>query len=489
MVISCMNGMQNPPIEDMPLKKLFHANYMMKMPFHLKLDTHDCIVECEELIRLVPGKRLVTLGTWNDKTVVAKLFYERRRAIRHAMRELAGIEILTVSGVPTPKLLYYGTAQKKRVHVLLFEYISESKSLETVWQEKKDLRDLALLMQAVTIELATQHVLGILQHDLHLKNFLLKENQIFTLDAGSIECSHTPLPKKTSLDHLGLFFSQLGVGTEELQQTLFEVYTKARGWLVKKADVAYLEAAIRKWNQRRFQQYESKLTRHCTAFARIAWPQVLIMYDRTYYLPEFKAFLANPENVFQQKNTVILKAGRTSTVAKVTLDNKNFVVKRYNIKNITHWLRRCFRPTRAFTSWRLSHLLRLFGIKTAKPVAFIEKRFLGLRHKSYFVMEYINGAHLGEYFQEEQLKDTHEAVALRIMTLFKNLAKLNMSHGDLKMTNILIENDSPILIDLDGMKEHCSKKETARAYKKEIKRFMQNWTTRPLIKKLFAKWT
>jgi len=488
---SCIENMQDnlTQAQEMTWKNLAKANLATTVPFKLALDTQDASsIECEKILRVIPGKRLIVAATWNDQPVVAKLFYEPWKAKRHSTRELKGIETLLTSGVPTPKLLFHGTAQKKRVSVLLFEHVMEARNLYDVWQEQADLEELTTLMQAVTIELATQHVLGIVQRDLHLKNFLLKNNQILTLDGGSIQCFHKSLAKKPSLDHLGLFFAQLGVGTEQLQQELFQTYVRARGWIVKSVDVRYLQTVIKKWHRRRWQRYVAKLKRSSSAFAKIATPQKWIMYDRNYDLPEFQQFLANPEAIFNQQPTKILKAGRTSTVAKITLDNKVFVVKRYNVKGVWHWLRRSLRPTRAVASWQLAHLLRLFGIPTAKPVACIEKRFLGLRNKSYFVMEYISGAHLGDYFKHYQKEDTRfVTMAARVMALFNNLAKLRISHGDLKMTNILIENERPILIDLDGVTEHRSVKKVQRAYKNEIKRFMQNWEDRPDVKKLFEE--
>jgi tRNA A-37 threonylcarbamoyl transferase component Bud32 len=164
------------------------------------------------------------------------------------------------------------------------------------------------------------------------------------------------------------------------------------------------------------------------------------------------------------------------------------VVKRYNIKNTWHWLRRSLRVTRAAQSWRLSNLLRLFGVPTAKPVAFIEKRVLGLRNKSYFIMEYVNGEHMGEYFAKYKEDDAHfEKIAMRVVTLLNNLTKLRVSHGDLKVTNILIENDRPVIIDLDGMSEHASQAKASKAFKKDFKRFMKNWDRRPSVKALFER--
>ncbi len=488
MVISYINDTANNSTEELTWNKLLHVNLKTAVPVMLTLTDQDLPVCCEKIVRVIPKKRAVFFGTWNEHSVVIKLFYDKRSAKRHYENELAGLEALQISGVPAPSVLFHGVLFKKHAYVLVLEQITEAYNLDDLWQQKSNPDELISIMHAMTIELATQHVLGIIQHDLHFKNFLLKGNQIFTLDGGSIECLHELLPKKESLDHLALFFSQMGVGAEQLQQKLFQTYAKSRGWIIKRADIQFLYASIKKWNEKRRENYQKKMNRNSTAFARVKKPLSLVMYDRDYLSDHFKKFLVNPEIAFADTTLEILKAGGSSTVAKVEMDGRPIVVKRYNIKNIWHWCRRALRSTRAATSWKLANTLRLFGVATPKPIAFIEKRFLGFKNKSYFVMEYVQGPNLLDYFANYQPHDVRmEKVAVRVATLLKNITKMKMSHGDLKGTNILIANEQPILLDLDGMKEYATLSKANRVYKTEVKRFLKNWDRQPTVRALFEK--
>jgi tRNA A-37 threonylcarbamoyl transferase component Bud32 len=276
------------------------------------------------------------------------------------------------------------------------------------------------------------------------------------------------------------------VGTTRLQQELFTVYAKSRGWIIKQADFDWLKTFVAKKNKERWQRYQKKIVRNCTAFARITTLHRAISYDRAYQSPAFLDFLHDPEKFFTQQGVSVLKAGRSATVIKIILDGRAFVVKRYNIKNKWHWLRRCLRETRAAASWRLSQRLRLFGIATAKPIAYIENRFLGLRGRSYFVMEYVGGASIGEFFSAYSAEEKHfTQVASLIKDMLHHLAELKITHGDLKMTNILLANDQPLLIDLDGMREHGNVFSFRRTFQKEIKRFMKNWDHYPKVAALF----
>ncbi len=248
MAMSCIKNMQANSVQEITWKTLHRADRSLAVPFQFMLDGQEIPIICDEVVRIIPGKRLVAFGMWDEQPVVAKLFYEGRRAKKHIAREIAGLEVLAEARVPTPKILYRGTTQKKRVQVLIFERLFDVKSLHDLWQERDSIEEIAPVMHAAVIELATQHVLGIVQNDLHLKNLLVQGKQIYTLDGSTIEYHEgSPLERKLSLDHLALFFTQLGVGAEQLQQELFKTYSKARGWIVRKPDVKFLHTAIEKW--------------------------------------------------------------------------------------------------------------------------------------------------------------------------------------------------------------------------------------------------
>lgn len=486
MATSCMMNVTKNESQEITGKALAKFGSHVPVPFQLNLDDQKLPLQCNEVVRIVPGKRLVAFGKLGAQDVVAKLFFESGRAKHHLEREVAGIETLVASGIPTPKLLYQGAVKNGQIRVLLFERIMVSKNLDDIWRLRTDPDELKKLMLGVTLELATQHVLGVVQRDLHLKNILISNRKIYTLDGSDIICEPKTLDKKASLDHLALFFSQLGAGTKNLRHALFQHYAKSRGWLVKKADVVFLNQSLKKWNDLRWRRYQKKIMRNCTAFTKLSHFFSTTVYDKEVESPEFMQLLQNPESAFKQAGAEYLKQGRSATIVKIKVDNKIMVVKRYNIKNIWHRLRRCLRTTRAAMSWQFSHLLRLSGIQTAKPLAFVDKHFMGLRGRSYFIMEYVAGKNIGDYFSDYQAGEPRfTKTAERVMALLDNLAELQISHGDLKKTNIVIKNDHPVLLDLDGMKIHKNRWAGQRACEKDIKRFMKNWENRPDVAILF----
>jgi tRNA A-37 threonylcarbamoyl transferase component Bud32 len=184
----------------------------------------------------------------------------------------------------------------------------------------------------------------------------------------------------------------------------------------------------------------------------------------------------------------LLKDGNTSTVALVHVNGQSVVVKRYNIKNIRHGLRRGFRRSRASVSWRNAHRLISLGIKTPRPIALIERRFGPFRKTAFFITEYVEGINAYELFHTEVAKEIDRANVVRLFArLFQVLADASISHGDTKATNFIVTKESLFLVDLDAVCEHRSRKRFLRAFTRDLKRFMQNWENLKQVENTFRE--
>lgn len=487
-IVTTPNVNDTQGLDSITWADLHAANFAFNKSFCLLLSDNQHFIS-ERVVRIIPRKRIVAFGTWQGKPVAIKLFFDPQNAKRHLEKDIAGIKSLKNNKIPTPELLYEGRSFDERVEVLIFERILDSRNMEEVWRERINVEEVLPALKSVIIEIATQHVLGLLQHDLHLKNFLLTEKTIYTLDGAQIEVFPKLLSKPISMNNLALLLSQLGIDVEEYQEILFKHYAEARGWTLKKEDCEEIFAQIKHHNQVRWKNYEKKIYRNSTDFSCVHTWQTYGMYNRHYEAPELMKFLSNPESAFQNSHRKVLKKGRSATVIRVRLDNRDYVVKRYNMKNIWHWLRRCLRQTRASSSWRFAQKLCLFGIPTANPVAYIEQNILGLHGKSYYVTQYVSGEHAGDYFTFYAGKSGKISSMIKMIShLLKNVAKVDMTHGDLKITNVLINAaERPVLIDLDGASEHISLIGLRKAWEQELLRFLKNFNSNPSVRDKFAE--
>ena len=197
-------------------------------------------------------------------------------------------------------------------------------------------------------------------------------------------------------------------------------------------------------------------------------------------------FVADPDASISSSR--LLKDGRSSTIGFIKVGNKGLMAKRYNIKDFAHSLRRCFRPTRASVSWVNAHRLRLIGIPTPMPIAFVEKRWGPFRSTSYFISEYIEGINAHEFFRSGQYQAPDLSASIEhFISLFQSLADARVSHGDMKATNFILAENKIFVTDLDSMREHRFEWLFRRAFERDIKRFMKNWEDLPEVAKDFQK--
>src|SRR3990167_5364294 len=206
---------------------LYHADYQFPVPFLVGMEKGSFVAE--QVVRLVPGRRMVVFGFWQGKPAVAKLFYDRNDAARHYEKDVTGVEAMVEKKIPTAALISEGSAHDERIYVLIFDRILKGESLEKIWQMRECIDDVLPTLQAVMIELATQHVLGVMQSDMHMGNFIVNEKTIYTLDGADITSQDMMLSREASMKNLALFLSQLGAGVNGLQEQLFRHYARARG--------------------------------------------------------------------------------------------------------------------------------------------------------------------------------------------------------------------------------------------------------------------
>jgi serine/threonine-protein kinase RIO1 len=62
-----------------------------------------------------------------------------------------------------------------------------------------------------------------------------------------------------------------------------------------------------------------------------------------------------------------------------------------------------------------------------------------------------------------------------VANLVRQLIKANISHGDMKATNIIVTSHGLKLIDLDAMQIHASHTKTVTAINADISRLLRNW--------------
>ncbi len=444
------------------------------------------VLMCHEVVRILPRKRLVCLGTWKDFPVVLKIYLDQKRGKKHCKREFSGIQALKQANIKTPTFLFMGTLFPDESPALVFERILDAKTLREVWEETTEEVKRKEIMRKSLCVIAQHHEAGIMQEDLHLGNFLCQEalhETPYTIDGAAVNAKGLgkPLAAKKSLDNLALFLAQFDPAYDRnLPEILLDYISFRKGWEIDNRVTNRVLKRIKRWRKIRRNNYLKKIFRECSAFVcKKRWNRFMVC-DRDYYKGEMKEFLAEPDRWIHRSKR--LKNGNTSTVSIFEIEGKRFVVKRYNIKGAFHALKRLFRRSRAWISWKNAHRLRIFNITTPKPVALIEERFGPLRMRAYFVCEYVEGSNLLQFFRYEKkvLRDKTNLI-VKTANLLKQFADFSISHGDLKCTNFIVSGEGIYITDLDSMIAHRLRWTFRKAFKRDCKRFMKNWSDLPDI--------
>ena len=433
------------------------------------------------LLRVLPGKRIVGEGTLlptqpaqpSSAPLLAKLFIDAH-STRRWQRERDGIQALTQAGIPTPALI---DAQPlaEGGHSLLSTFLSHASTLLEKWktlssQPPSSLEALALLTPAFKL-LGQTHAAGLSHDDLHFGNFLHYNNTLLLIDGDAVQRHAPPLPPKRAARDLAMLIAQLPRAWDTHLAPLLDAYHTTQQ---HPPTPAQLQQALHHERNWRLRDYLAKSTRDCTLFA------VQQNYQRFTAVLRSEAtalgpILDNPDLFIA--NGTLLKRGNTCTVAHTTLNTHKIVIKRYNLKNLRHSLSRLWRPSRAWHSWREAHRLTLFGIPTPTPLALIEERWGPLRRRAWLITAYCNGTDLLSHLSAETPPPSREAAAL--LTLFTTLQHTRISHGDLKATNLLWCDNTPngtlYLIDLDAMRQHHTQHTWRQAWRRDRKRFLDNW--------------
>ena len=446
-------------------------------PFSVML-ADGSAVRVHRLLRVLPGKRIVGDGLWNDRHVLVKLFVASGSA-RHWAQEKSGIDALLQARVPTPEMLL-AAALPDGGHVLITAFIDAAESLADAWKPLSATpagsRDALDVLCPAFRALGRLHAAGFVQEDLHLGNFMRRGEELLVIDGDAVRSitPGQPLNERQAGANLAVLLAQLPVDWDACRQHLLDAYVSGGGSRLGDPDA--LDRALARVRDRRLSEFLGKTLRDCTLFA-VARSGLRFSAALRAELDFLEPVLASPD--VAMSGGVLLKDGRTSTVVRMALGDRALVVKRYNLKNLRHALARFWRPSRAWHSWREAHRLGFYGIATPRPLALIEERVGPLRRRAFLVTEHCPGVDLLKRLSPDEKPEGD--VAWAIISLFKSLHDLRISHGDLKATNLLWHEGRIFLIDLDAMEQHRSQRRFAKAWRRDRVRLLRNWPQKSVL--------
>ena len=236
---------------------------------------------------------------------------------------------------------------------------------------------------------------------------------------------------------------------------------------------------LKRFRQKNVRKHLNKVFRDCSEVSVDREFFRFSSITRTHKTPTMLQLINNLD--FEIDRGLKLKDGNTNTVSLISTSMGPLVVKRYNMKSVSHRISRLFRRTRASRSWSYGHLLNSLGIRTPHPIALIEERLGFLRGKAYLITEYSPGYPAERLIEKKEFGNEPLLIANLIKALFDN----QLVHGDLKSQNFLIEDNGACILDLDSIFEVRNIKIHRMHIRKELARFFRNWENHPKLRSIF----
>ena len=460
--------------------ELVRLGRQLPTPFCVEIAEEESLekIEITEILRIVPQKRFIAIANWRGSNVIVKLFFGPLHWKRNLAKDISGITLLRERNLRTPSLLHNALTAGNNGAALIMQYLSDGKTLTECMQNAVTSHERHSLLSLATRSIATCHRFGLRQIDVHMDNFLLSDKEVYYLDGGQIQVQGESLEEELAYDNFALFLAQFKVENDEAIGDLLHEYHLENKTCSAPVYADILRRVKRARNLRLI-NYEKKLLRSTTANRNIRSLDKFVVYDREIHSPSLEDFISDPNRYIVKDK--LMKDGNASTVAELFLDGKGYVLKRYNFRSLWHSIKYQFKPSRAARSWCNASILSMLGVYTPRPYLFIEERFAGfLKHKAYFLAEKIEAVNLWELTEKEEFSTAElSKITDSFRKLFNIMIDYKISHGDMKATNFIFYEDKLLVLDLDAMKRHGSKRSFYRAIQKDLDRFMKNWRESP----------
>lgn len=297
------------------------------------------------------------------------------------------------------------------------------------------------------------HENGVCHPDLHPGNILAELDAagqpqfcLIDLHAVTVGPALSVLAGRDNLVFLNRWFALRASRTDRLRcwRAYCQVRQLPRPMRVQTA--LALEQATRASNQHLWAGRASRCLHASRHFQRVRSATVQGFAVRDV---DVSSLLADPDALFRAADAVLLKDGRSSTVAALTWAGRRVVVKRFLV---THWSERwlnCVRRSPALRAWVAGHALLDRLLPTPRPLVVLHRLHGGLPAEGYLLCEEVpNAVALADAMRTAAQRREHCAQAGRLLRL---LHERGASHRDLKAANVLVNADGLHLIDLVGV--------------------------------------
>lgn len=332
----------------------------------------------------------------------------------------------------------------------------------------------ARLRQQLAVELgklvARIHDAGILHHDLHAANLLVRVNEedaieLFVIDLLAVKMG-APLDWQKSRANLVMINCWFTLRVNRADRLRFwKAYFEARELGIWQRDACGTKHYARElheieelsWqrNLRFWQRRDKRCLVNNRYYHKVKGPGVVGHAVTEIAAPDLAALVRDPDAPFRSPDARVLKESASSTVIEIEFpvngQLRKVIYKRFRVTAWKDPVASLFRLTPALRSWIHGQGFRERGLPTARPFVVLHRTKFGMCHQGYLLTEKIAHADdLHGYLHRLESVPQQRRLALlrrlieRVARTIRALHQRQLSHRDLKAANILVRSwDAP----------------------------------------------
>jgi tRNA A-37 threonylcarbamoyl transferase component Bud32 len=307
------------------------------------------------------------------------------------------------------------------------------------------------------------HEAGILHHDLHAANLLVRvtaddQVQLFVIDLLAVKMGPT-LDWKQSLENLIMINCWFTLRVHRADRLRFwKAYYEARklgvwtrdsyGTKLYTKDLHAIEELSWERNFRFWHRRDKRCLLNGRYYRAVSAPGVSGHAVTELESSDLEALLQDPDAPFRRPGVRILKESHSSTVVEMQFrvdgQMRPVIYKRFRVTSWKDPVAALLRPPPALRSWIQGQGFRERGLPTARPFLVLHRRRAGMCLEGYLLTEKIGHAddlhgyvHSLERLPVERRQPMLRQLIERVARTIRSLHQRQMSHRDLKAANIL----------------------------------------------------
>jgi serine/threonine protein kinase len=374
-----------------------------------------------------------------------------------AMREWLISRFLSQQGILTPEPL--GMLERGKHGVLkesffVAEALEEARDLLDFCKnrfhgsDQKEEKNQILRLLAKTVRKI--HDSGLFHKDFHGGNFLITDEgspSLYLVDFHQTR-KQLKVSRAKRLWNIAQIFSFLDFMLDNEAKKLFLLtYGQGRALSGRNLDgcLGRMERMVQKIVKRRQKRRARKCLKESTLFTIERRAGLKIYRRREMEEDDLMAILKARGEMVHCRREKLLKDSRepfVSIIRDIAVNDRRVCIKEYRYEAILDRLRRLFRRPKGKASWVAGNVLFSRGICPLKPLAYVERRKLGLLQEALFVTESLAddmemGHYLTRRFEGKAGQDLGRFMG-QLAGWIGSLHRAGIYHRDLKTCNILV---------------------------------------------------